>query len=60
MISIHWSYLIFVPLVLLCMYGLFKNSRTRGDYDFATPIVFLLILAALVIVVAIYGGIMWW
>lgn len=60
MITLHWSLLIFIPLVMLILYGLYSNSRTRGNYDFGTPIVFILLLAALVIVVVIYGGIFWW
>lgn len=60
MVNIHWSLLVFIPVVLLMLYGLWNNSKSRGDYDFGTPIVFILLLAALVIVVAIYGGIMWW
>lgn len=57
---IHWSLLIFVPLVILILYGLYKNSRSKGAYDIGTPMAFFLLLAALIIVVLVYGGIFWW
>lgn len=60
MITLHWAYIIFIPIVLLIVYGLTKNSKSRGAYDIGTPIVFLLLVAALIIVVVVFGGIFWW
>jgi hypothetical protein len=59
MLNIHWSWLVFVPVVIFMIYKLIRSSReSGGDYsfDFETPFWFV----ALVAYVLIWGGFFWW
>jgi hypothetical protein len=57
---IHWSWLIFIGVVLFLLYKIRKSSKENsgGDYrfDFETPF-WLIILIAFIL---IWGGIFWW
>jgi hypothetical protein len=57
---IHWSWLIFIGVVLFLLYKIRKSSNeNRGGYinlDIETPF-WLIILIAFIL---IWGGIFWW
>jgi hypothetical protein len=56
---IHWSWLIFIGVVLFLLYKIRKSSNEGGgDYsiDLETPF-WLIILIAFIL---IWGGIFWW
>lgn len=53
MISVHWSWLVFVPIVILLLIGIASNE---GGLDLTGPFFFIL----LIIFISIWGGIFWW
>ncbi len=54
MISIHWSWLVFVPVVLLLLIGIV------ADFQHSFPIIGLILFIVLLAFIGIFGGIFWW
>lgn len=53
MISIHWSWLVFVPVVILLLICI---AWDRGDFDLLGGLLFFVLVAYILI----WGGIFWW
>lgn len=58
MINIHWSWLVFMVVVIGFVGGIIYSSREhRSSYiDLITPLIFI----ALAVFILIWGGIFWW
>jgi hypothetical protein len=56
---IHWSWLIFIGVVLFLLYKIRKSSNeSGGDYSFDIETPFWSII--LIAFILIWGGIFWW
>jgi hypothetical protein len=57
---IHWTWLIFIGVVLFLLYKIHKSSNESGgsyySFDFETPLWSIVLIAFILI----WGGIFWW
>jgi hypothetical protein len=57
---IHWSWIIFIGVVLFLLYKIHKSSNESGgsyySFDFETPLWSIVLIAFILI----WGGIFWW
>jgi hypothetical protein len=56
---IHWSWLIFIGVVIFLLYKIHKSSNSGGgdySFDFETPLWSIVLIAFILI----WGGIFWW
>lgn len=57
---IHWSWLIFIGVVLFLLYKIRESSNESGgsyySFDFETPFWSIILIAFILI----WGGIFWW
>ena len=55
---IHWQWVVFSAVVILLLYGIFRDKDTGGSYgfDLETPLCAILLIAY----VLVWGGIFWW
>jgi hypothetical protein len=60
-LQFHWLYIPFVLIVAVLLVALCYTLATDGgSYDFFTPLFGCGLLIALVAVVGVFGGILWW
>lgn len=55
---IHWTWIIFIAVIVCIIIRLNYTLKNRGDYSF--DIEPLLLIIALIAFVLIWGGIFWW
>lgn len=60
-LEFNWLYIPFLILVitLIAIIAIVIN-QPRGDYDFGTPLIGCGLMFLLLLVIAIFGGILWW
>ena len=57
---IHWTWILFVIVILLFIYGIIKTGSNSGDYDFVSGFVGIGLIFGLIAFILIWGGIFWW
>jgi hypothetical protein len=60
MITLHWQWLIFIPVALILLYLTFKEPQRTGGYLDLSGLNNLLWGIVLVVFVLVWGGIFWW
>lgn len=57
MINIHWQWLIFIPVIIVLLYLVFRDDGSSGIGAGLDKVLWLF---ALIGFVAVWGGIFWW
>lgn len=57
MITLHWQWLVFIPAVVILLYLIFRDDESSG---IGAGLDRLMWLFALIVFIAVWGGVFWW
>lgn len=60
MITLHWHWLVYIPVMIVLLYLTFKENRSGGGYIDLSGLANLFWGVVLIVFNLVWGGIFWW